>query len=470
MRDSASNVPLAAATAAICCALLCVGCGDDDCCTMVHYDAGVDLVLPQDANSLLHEVSLVPPTVNLDLDLLFVVDDSAGMLDKQRRLVESFAEFVNVLALPPLGGALTPTLPNLHLGVVTTDMGVKGADDAVPGTTVGTCVGAGKDGLLQTRDAPLTDLYLADVASGAGRITNYTGSVADAFAKMASVGDQGCALEQPLAAIQRALTSSANAGFLRSSARLAIIVMTDEDDCSFAHSTFLTTDPAELGPLGSFRCTRFGVTCDDGGLDPDQMNIPGTKARCHSNESSPWVTNVGRYAGFLRALKPDPRNVFVASIAGASSPFVVELATFGTSAGVGLAGSCAFEGENGPEVAAPPARLATLVESVPHGAVGNLCNDLATQLRELALRVRGLLGTSRCVHEPIALPATCEAVDIDASGVETVVPRCTAQSGPPCFEIVQDLTACPAVQSLKIEVTRSAPSAAGVWTSVRCAT
>jgi hypothetical protein len=437
---------------------------------MAHYDAGIDVVLPQDANSTLTEVSLIPATVDLDLDLLFVIDDSSGMLDKQRRLVTSFAAFIDALALPPDGGALTSKLPNLHLGVVTTDMGAKGADDPSPGATVATCAGAGKDGVLQTRDAPVTGLYLADVSDGnGGRITNYTGSVADAFTKMASVGDQGCALEQPLAAMQRALTNSANAGFLRPAARLAVVLVTDEDDCSFAHSTFLSLNTAMLGTLGSFRCTRFGVTCDDGGNDPEQMNIPGPKARCHSNESGPWVTDVGRYATFLREMKPTSRDVFIASIAGPTSPFEVQLYPSGGGADVSLGRSCTYDGELGAEVAFPPARIASLLEGMPHRAVGNICTDLSAQLRQLAFRIRGLLGTSRCLHEPITLPARCEAVDIDATGAETIIPMCTAESGTPCLEVAQDLTACPAVQGLRVTITRSVPATVGIWTSIRCA-
>jgi hypothetical protein len=460
----------AALAATFGCALLTIGCGDDDCCTMAHYDAGVDVLLPQDANATLTEVSLIPVTVNPDLDLLVVVDDSSGMLDKQRRLAASFPAFLDALALPPDGGALTSKLPNLHLGVVTTDMGAKGADDQIPGATIGTCAGAGKDGLLQIGTAPVAGLYLTDVADGAGgRTTNYSGTIADAFANMSMVGDQGCAIEQPLAAMQRALTSSSNASFLRPSARLAILVVTDEDDCSFAHSSFLTTSTAMLGPLGSFRCTRFGVTCDESGADPDQMNIPGTKGRCHSDESSSVLTTAGRYATFLRELKPTPRDVIVTSVTGALTPFVVELQQTGGTAAITLGSSCMYPGDTATEVAFPPARLASFIGALPHGSVGNICNDLTSQLHDLAFRVRGLLGTSTCLHEPIGLPAACEAVDIDAAGTETVVPMCTVASTPPCFEVSQDLGACPAVQGLKVKINRSSPPSENVWTSVRCA-
>src|SRR4051812_43904309 len=76
-------------------------------------------------------VAEIPATPNRDLDLLFVVDDSPSMLDKQMNLVTNFPNFINTLnALP--GG-----LPNLHLGVVSTDMGTKGSDVATPGPGIG---------------------------------------------------------------------------------------------------------------------------------------------------------------------------------------------------------------------------------------------------------------------------------------------------------------------------------------------
>src|SRR5689334_2902710 len=53
----------------------------------------------------------VPVTPNRDLDLLFVVDDSPSMLDKQTNLANNFPNFINRLAQVPGG------LPNLHLGV-----------------------------------------------------------------------------------------------------------------------------------------------------------------------------------------------------------------------------------------------------------------------------------------------------------------------------------------------------------------
>src|SRR6476469_1440191 len=64
----------------------------------------------------------IPVTVNRNIDILFVIDDSPSMLDKQTNLKANFPNFINVL------NTIEGGLPNVHLGVVTSDLGSKGAD------------------------------------------------------------------------------------------------------------------------------------------------------------------------------------------------------------------------------------------------------------------------------------------------------------------------------------------------------
>ncbi len=443
------------------------GCGDDDCCTMAHYDAGVDVVLPQDANTSLTEVALVPATANNELDLLFVVDDTTRMLDKQQRLAAAVPSLLN--ALRTNDGSLQLQLPSLHVGVVTTDMGTTGTADTTPGGTFATCVGTGKDGTLQKGTATLDDAFLKDERNGdSPRVTNYSGAIADVLGQMLNVGDVGCGIEQPLAAMERALGNPANAGFVRESARLAVVVVTDEDDCSFMHSTFTKVDTATneaLGDLG-FRCTRHGVTCDGGGQDAAQMNIPGTKTDCRANDASAYVTSVDHYAGVLRDRKPSPRDVLFASIAGPPTPFEVELDP--TAGQTFLGASCQYDTADDVAKAVPAVRLADLSARVPNGARVSICDDFGPALGELGHRIRNLLGTSACLGMPIAIPAACEAVDIDAAGSETVIPACVDGGAVPCLSITQNLEHCPIVQGLELEIRRASPADADTWTSVRC--
>src|SRR5688572_14339963 len=58
-----------------------------------------------------------PVRINRDLDLLFVIDNSRSMTPEQDSLAVNFYRLIE--ALETLEGGL----PNLHIGVVSTDMG-----------------------------------------------------------------------------------------------------------------------------------------------------------------------------------------------------------------------------------------------------------------------------------------------------------------------------------------------------------
>src|SRR3954468_17978417 len=70
----------------------------------------------------------IPIKINRKIDLLFVIDDSPSMADKQANLKANFDKFINVL------NTIEGGLPDVHIGVVTSDLGAKGAADASPGS------------------------------------------------------------------------------------------------------------------------------------------------------------------------------------------------------------------------------------------------------------------------------------------------------------------------------------------------
>jgi hypothetical protein len=285
------------------------------------------------------EGKTLPVKINRDLDLLFLIDDSNSMVDKQINLAENFPEFIRVLKTIPGG------LPSIHIAVVTSDYGTKGAEDTMPGPAVssgvGSCTGLGQDAKMHMPSGiTRNDLFLSDIHDPAfpsdpsKRVRNYDVdqfSLEAAFAKMAKVGAAGCGFEQHLEAIKQALqpTRLENAGFLRDNAFLGVIVIADEDDCSMKHSSLLGTKRSDIAALGqqlSFRCTRFGILCDQGGSTPDAMNEVGNKKKCHPNDGSAYLTKVADYATFLKSLKPGhPEKVVVAGIMGALDPVAVEL-------------------------------------------------------------------------------------------------------------------------------------------------
>jgi hypothetical protein len=415
----------------------------------------------------------IPVTVNRNIDILFVIDDSVSMADKQANLASNFPDFINVLNTIPGG------LPDVHIGIVTSDVGSKGTQDAAPGPTIGTagsggCAGTGKSGNLQIYGAPVTSPFISDIASttAGARIRNYTGTLDAVFGQMAKgAGAQGCGFEQHLEAMKRALNNNpANAGFLRPDAYLAVIFIADEDDCSMSHSSLLGPPSAALGTLQSFRCTRFGVTCDGGGASTDAMNQVGTKTQCHPNESSAYLEKVSAYVDFLKKLKTDSSKVIVAGIMGTTEPFQVELRApnGSTTPEQALGRSCSYQGATGIEVADPPTRLKFFLDQFPNRSTfTTICQqNLSDGLALIAQLLKTVLGDP-CIEGKLAdvdldTPGPqydCSVSDVTNVGkptqTEDVLPQCNATNGnTPCWRINVDLVNCPNSDHFTLKIER----------------
>ncbi len=419
----------------------------------------------------------IPVTVNRDIDILFVIDDSPSMLDKQNNLKANFPNFINVL------NTIEGGLPNVHLGVVTSDLGTKAADgtaaNSIPGSVGGCSSSGGKNGALQTNGATaVTGNYISDIKDNTGmRQVNYTGTLADAFTQIASVGAAGCGFEQHIEAAKRGLDNNpANAGFLRQSAYLAIIFLADEDDCSMNHSTLLTSDTSQLGPLQSFRCTRFGIICDQGGQDSNAMNQVGPKGMCHSADDGNYLTKIPDYVNFFKGLKSDPNSVIVAAIAGVTTPFEVELrAPNGSTQQIpALTHSCSYtDSSNSTEVADPAIRIKQLMDSFPNRSTfSTICQqDLSGGLQLIAELLKAVIG-SPCIDGTLADvdPNTpgpqydCSVSDVTnygkANQMETVLPECNNLGTPamssnlPCWAIETDTANCSSGSHLTLKVER----------------
>jgi hypothetical protein len=315
----------------------------------------------------------------------------------------------------------------------------------------------------------MTERFISDVADGnGGRTTNYTGALRDEFGTLALVGAQGCGFEQHLGALRRALDNNpTNAGFLRPDANLAVIVLADEDDCSIADSAFFGTDPA-LGPLQSFRCTRFGLACDQ------DVNAVGDKTNCGPQATSPYLDDVQPFADLLVGLKGDARKVMVAGIVGDPSPVAVELTTppGGGSPILSLAHSCAYATPDGTSVqnADPAVRISSFLDQFPgRSRLTSICNpDLSDAIGDIGLSAKALMGDP-CLTQNI-LADTCDVTDIRDSAPDDAfhLPRC-ADGGATCFDVVADATACPNTPDhLRVQIHRDVDPAADTWTHVRC--
>jgi hypothetical protein len=210
---------------------------------------------------------VVNPSINRNVDILFMVDDSSSMDLQQANLIRNFPTFMTRLQDPP-------GLPNVHIAVVSQDMG------AGDGSIASCDATGGKHGIFQyTARGTCTATNLqagATFISNIAGAANYTGDIATVFSCIAALGNSGCGFEHQFAAILRALGADGqappaeNQGFLRPDAYLAIIMLTNEDDCSESPGVPLfdtrtnTNVASQLGPPANFRCNEFGHMCDSG--------------------------------------------------------------------------------------------------------------------------------------------------------------------------------------------------------------
>ncbi len=276
---------------------------------MRHRFCCLLLILTACGNEFTSDATLAGAIKRPELDVLFVIDNSNSMKAVQEQALAAFDSFTEGLGDPA-------TRPDLHIGVISTDLGGN--------TAIANCEG-GDNGQLQNTpriagcQAPKNQPYIID-----GDARNYDGSLAETFECIALLGTAGCGFEQPLESVKRALNGSQakNAGFVRPNAALAIILLTDEDDCSVFDPGLFDNSAASvptLGPLTSFRCFEFGVVCE-----PDDARVPGLKKDCKSREDSPFVRRVSQYAHFLPSEKPADK-LLVATFAVPADTVAVEL-------------------------------------------------------------------------------------------------------------------------------------------------
>jgi hypothetical protein len=421
----------------------------------------------------LHEVAMMKAIPNRDLDILFVIDNSPSMADQQVALAAAFPQMIDVL------GQIDGGLPNLHIGVVTSDMGTSATASTTPAPAIGQidqggCSGRGDDGRLQTV-AAMTDNFLSDVDHAGTRVRNFTGELRDVFGELARVGAGGCGFEQHLSAMQQALTRPDNANFIRPDANLAVVILADEDDCSARSATLFGQDVTTLGPLQSFRCFRHGVTCD-----PDVSSIGG-KHNCEPRADSPYIEALGPFIKTLRDVKPDPRMLMVAGIVGDPAPVSVELQTppGGGSPIPALTHVCSFETPSEVSIADPAIRLGAFLDAFPgHSTLTSVCSDdLSNPLSVIGQTAKKMIGDpcldtrllADASSELLGVQPSCEVVDEnELTGIAVPLAPCSPLDSD-CFEIVEDLLACPATgDHLRVRVRRTAAVTEDTWTHVRC--
>lgn len=426
---------------------------------------------PQPDAATEQEVAVLRAIPNHELDLLFVAEDSLT-IDKLTTLKNSIGVLHEMFA------ALDPPTYDVHIGVVSTDMGTTGSLDPLNpapgiGSGPGSCTGLGKDGALLMNAAvpvPAGDLFIRERRDADGTITtNSTDTFEAAMSALLSIGGSGCGFEQPFRAMRRALSNPANAGFFRDSANLAVIFHGDEDDCSVRDAAFFGGDTNLLGPLQSFRCSRWGLTCNE------DINSVGLKTGCRARIDSPYIDDVTPFVDALANLKHDPRLLSVNALVGDPEPVEVELRTppGGGTPILAMAHSCAYNGTSGSNAADPGKRIETLLDAFPgqaSTALASVCSqDMAPALRIVSTAIKKTLGDT-CID-------TRSLLDTDPS-TPGVQPQCTAvdirDSDPSTeidvpFDLVVDETICAWYpEHLRFVPHRTTEPTTDTWTHVRC--
>jgi hypothetical protein len=351
----------------------------------------------------------------LMLDIVFGIDNSDSMADKQKNLIANFPRFMQVLqAAVPAGSTL-----DAHIGVVSSDLGISS-----PGLEPSCGTTGGDNGAFQSAPRGActgpTGSYIVSGPAG----NNFTGSIEDTFSCIAALGVKGCGYEHQLASVRRALGGDpdvpappGNDGFLRSGARLGVILITDEDDCSAPlGSDLFTTDTSVYGPIDSYRCNEYGHLC--GGAPPPRAVVSGLT--CESNETDTGrLVKIADFVRFFAGLKPNPNLLRVAAITGPPAPYATFFNT--TKNAIEISPSCSAS----VGVAAPAVRIDQFITAFgDRGLRESIClDDFGPAMEHIA---RSLVETT-----PPCVTARLYDTDLAAAGIQA---DCTVSEAPSAAE------------------------------------
>lgn len=415
------------------------------------------------------EVAAFPAAARTELDIVLVIDNSASVADHQQGLAAALPDLFAALAARPGG------LPDLHIGVTTSDLGTSGVGfPGHPAPAIGTpgqsggCGGPGDGGAFLVRGgANVAGTFISDVAAGSGaRLTNYSGDLSTQLATMITgVGASGCGFEQSLAAVEAAFANPANTGFRRADAGLAVLVQSDEDDCSVRDPAFFdASDTGPLGKLESFRCTTQGVTC------AEALDAAGPKTACEPTVGNGYMADTSELVAAVTTAEPDPVRRAVAAIIAPPTPFAIELRSPGAGAAAtpALAHSCTYtDGNDALEVADPAVRT-TAWASALGGATYSICvTDYAPIASAFAKQLLAVVDGDPCIHGRLAGGAATICTVLEDS---TPVPDCaTATAGATCWKLVADAQVCAGTETaLRVEIDRTTPGTPAATIRVAC--
>lgn len=355
--------------------------------------------------------------INHDVDILFVVDDTSSMDAEQTKLAAAMGALVEVLERAEVGA-------NYRIAFTTTDAGnpaCGGPNPAVGALRVDSCgsrladFGDGQacspscveewadfETTPTVRDGDATPRPRPWIESTEGRTNLPEGlSVTQALQCASPQGQGGCAFEAPLESMWQALERTSTEGdaaygFVRPSAVLSVVHVTDGTECSVNpewEAIFLPegdrafwSDPEAEAPTAAV-CWNAGVLCE--GTSPYErcravsVDIDGREVSGRDAEELGVLHPPDRYIDRLQQLENDKQTltpdqqVLVAIVAGVGADGSVAYADAvdpQLQVDFGIGPGC--EGADGPAV--PPVRLRSLADAFRVGDEPNVfsaCDD-----------------------------------------------------------------------------------------------
>ena len=456
--------------------------------------------------------------INNNLDLLFMIDNSQSMSAMQKKLLAQLPLFMNSLQN-------LQVTPNLHVAVVSSDMGAK-SDSSIGCSPLGNQgeFFSQPEGSCLATTLTAGDTFISDVDG----VSNFTDPIASVFQCIGFLGAAGCGFEHQLASIDRALVAdglgpvpSTNVGFLRPDAYLGIVMLTNEDDCSAPADTTiysLNGSPQSIsnpdGPVADYRCNggpRGGHLCKDphsasasGAYATPPLTPPSDAtgspamlplADCQDNDSgSSALTPVSKFVSDIKSLKPDPdHQILVGEIIAPAAPYAVEWVPTKTSTGAsenwpqvmhscGAAGGPGVNPDPSTQTVAdgsfgdPGVREVEFAHAFQNSVVASICDaDYSQSMTAIAAAI-GHLITPPCIESKIQNDAKgnpdCSVIEnlTDSSGNQThvAIQNCNENGNTaPCWTLTPGVMGC-AGQSLKVTDTTANMMSSSENSTVSC--
>ncbi len=386
------------------------------------------------------------------VDLLFMVDNSNSMAEEQASLAREFPKLIRVLATGDKDGNGTmdfQPVKDLHVGIISSDLG--SLDYGVP-----TCTTTfGDDGAMRNRGNTALTGMPACLATYPDAFFSFQpgapGANSDQFIRnvecVAVMGTGGCGFEQQLESALKALTPStsnlrflgipttgptlgqgdrANAGFLREDSVLAIILVTDEEDCSVSEGELFRLNGGQFNIDLNIKCSTYPEA-----QQPISRYVQGFRAL---REARPELLVVSAIAGVPQALIPPagmPINYDRILMDPSMQPRIDPASSAPNRM---LLPSC--NTANG--IAFPPVRIVNVVKEFgENGIIQSICAEsFGPALDAIIAKIADALGNvclPRALNPNSEGNVDCDVVEIlpsrSAAGVTDEMARCANQAG-----------------------------------------